>query len=333
MRAFLTFALLPMLYVLPAQAQPAQPLDPVVIEALTQLRADDVRVATIAYGIATASAEICPVTQPLTGMVVHDLSQYTDRFRDGAVRLFGADRGIAVEGVVSGSPADRAGLKPNDLLVAIDTVGLDRLPGSKDHMPSVRAWIDQAMADGKAVVRLVRDGRPMTIALDGVKGCASQIEIRPSEEFNGWADGTTAQLSSAMVDFTRDDDELATVIAHEMAHNILRHRARLNAAGLQRGLLARFGRNARLVRQTEIEADRLAVYLIARAGHDPHAATRFWDRLLDQHGPGIIADGTHLGRSKQMALVEGVAREVDALRAAGQPLVPPLLKGPPPPLD
>lgn len=315
----------------PATAAPLS--DDTAIEVLRQLRADDVRLATIADRIARASADICPVRQPLPGLVVHDLGQYTSGFRAAARALFGANSGIAIEGVVPGSPAEAAGVQADDRLLAIDDVRVDALEGDADHMPAVRTAIDRAMTDGSARLELERGGRRLLVAVSGAPGCASRVEIRPSETYNGWADGTTAQLSSAMVDFTRDDDELATVIAHEMAHNVLRHRARLDAAGLSRGLFGQVGRNARLIRATEMEADRLGVYLMARAGFDPHAAARFWDRLLKEHGAGILADGTHLGRRKQVALVTGVAQEVDALKAAGKPLMPPLLAGPLPPLD
>ncbi|AHE52895.1 M48 family metallopeptidase [Sphingomonas sanxanigenens] len=315
----------------PATAAPLS--DDTAIDVLRQLRADDIRLATIADRIARASAAICPVTQPLPGLVVHDLGQYTSGFRDAARSLFGADKGIAIEGIVPGSPAEAAGVQADDRLLAIDDARFDALQGDDDHMPAVRAAIDRAMADGRGRLELERGGRRLAITVDGVPGCVSRVEIRPSEAYNGWADGITAQLSSAMVDFTQDDDELATVIAHEMAHNILRHRVRLNEAGVSRGLFAQVGRNARLTRATEIEADRLGVYLMARAGFDPHAAARFWDRLLRQHGAGILADGTHLGRRKQVALVTGVAHEIDALKAAGKPLMPPLLAGPLPALD
>ena len=321
--------LLPMLLSPAGDAEGGKPGDPLVKEALIALRADDVRVATIAWRIAVGSADICSVVQPLSGMVVHDLGQYTDRFRDGAAQLFGGTRGIAIQGVVPGSPAALAALRPNDRLLAIGDTMLDPLPGDGDHMPMVRAAIDAAMAEGKARAVLLRDCRRIEVDLAGVKGCASRVEIRASADYNGWADGVTAQLSSAMVDFTRDDDELAVVVAHEMAHNILRHRERLDAAGGGPGR----GRTAQRVRATEMEADRLAVYLVARAGFDPDAAARFWDRLLREHGPGILASGTHLGRRDQVAWVTGVARDIAVLRAAGQPLLPPLLGKPLPPFD
>jgi hypothetical protein len=46
---------------------------------------------------------------------------------------------------------------------------------------------------------------------------------------------------------------------------MLRHRTRLDSGGVAY-FLGNFGRNARLIRETESEADRLSVYLLDRAG-------------------------------------------------------------------
>src|SRR3546814_17247433 len=73
------------------------------------------------------------------------------------------------------------------------------------------------------------------------------------------SDVCSSDLNQGLVDFSPDDAELAAAIAHELAHNILRHRARLDAAGVDRGLAKQFGRNARMFKQTEIEADRPSV--------------------------------------------------------------------------
>src|SRR3546814_2491582 len=81
---------------------------------------------------------------------------------------------------------------------------------------------------------------------------------------------------------------LAAAVAHELAHNILRHRERLDAADVARGLFKGFGRSARLFRQTEIEADRLSAWPMRGAGYDPPAAVRFWGRF-----------GTRGGRSEE----------------------------------
>src|SRR3546814_7590243 len=63
---------------------------------------------------------------------------------------------------------------------------------------------------------------------------------------------------------------VAAPIAHELAHNILRQRERLEAKGVNYGLLSGIGRNVGYFRQTELEADILSVSLPANAHYDPH---------------------------------------------------------------
>src|SRR3546814_10543788 len=64
---------------------------------------------------------------------------------------------------------------------------------------------------------------------------------------------------------------VAAPIAHELAHNILRHRERLEAKGVNYGLLSGIGRNVGYFRQTELEADILSVSLLANANYDPRS--------------------------------------------------------------
>jgi predicted Zn-dependent protease len=100
--------------------------------------------------------------------------------------------------------------------------------------------------------------------------CASTFWVDRRAKKDAGADGDQVRVTSGLIDFLTEDDELAAVIAHELAHNQLGHPAQLD--GLKKG-------RAKLVRETEIEADRLAVWLLANAGYDPQAAIRMWTRL------------------------------------------------------
>src|SRR3546814_20470345 len=79
-----------------------------------------------------------------------------------------------------------------------------------------------------------------------------------------------------------------------------------------------FGRNARLIRTTEIEADRLSVVLLANAGQDPMAAARLWRDHGKRPGDGgLLAGTTHRGLDDRIPLGE---------REAG--MIPPDSPGP-----
>jgi predicted Zn-dependent protease len=109
-------------------------------------------------------------------------------------------------------------------------------------------------------------------------------------------------------------------MAHEFAHNILRHRDRLNAARASRGVLG-VGRGVSSIRQTEIEADRLSVYLMERAGYDPGAAVRFWTRY-GPHPLNFLRSRDHPAWRERVRLMEVEIAKIRAARAAGRTPAP-----------
>lgn len=112
--------------------------------------------------------------------------------------------------------------------------------------------------------------------------------------------------------FFADYPEWVTVpIAHELAHNILRHRERLEAKGVNYGLLSGVGRNVRYFRQTEIEADILSVSLLANAGYDPKIALLFWRAFGPVHGAGILRSRSHPAWKDRVATMERAIAELE----------------------
>jgi predicted Zn-dependent protease len=72
----------------------------------------------------------------------------------------------------------------------------------------------------------------------------------------------------------RDEDELAAVLAHELAHLITEHCIFMPS---QRGL----HHSETSSERAELDADLLGIQLMARAGYDPRAAIGLWERALD----------------------------------------------------
>jgi predicted Zn-dependent protease len=167
-----------------------------------------------------------------------------------------------------------------------------------------------------------RRGEDLTLDVGSEAGCATRFQLIPSRRLNAQADGRYVQVTTAIAEYVADDDELAAVIAHEFAHNILGHRVRLDQAHVSRGFFANFGSNASRIRETETEADRFSIYLLDRAGYDPGAAVRFWERF-GRRGLNFLGSPTHPNRQRRIALLQGEIDAVRAARARGEAPVPP----------
>jgi len=294
--------------------------------SLLAMRALDQRVATIGYRLATAGRGLCATHQNLPGFAVHDLSQYGASFRPAAIRAFGLDAGPGILALVPGSPAERAGLRLDDVLLSLDGQALPHGdPGrsrSFDRMAQILDMLDTAFADGSAEIEIRRAGARLALHVGTEPGCASRFQLIPSGRLNAEADGRYVQVTTAIASYVADDAELAAVLAHEFAHNILGHRVRLDAARVSRGFFGNFGRNAARIRETEIEADRYSVYLLDRAGYDPEAAVRFWTRF-GQRGLNFLGSPTHPNWRARIASFETEIAAIRRAHAEGQEPVPP----------
>lgn len=107
--------------------------------------------------------------------------------------------------------------------------------------------------------------------------------------------------------YTQDDDGIATVMGHEIAHAIARHgnermsqslllelgaktlaeamasqpEKTRNLASQAFGLTTNFGVALPFNRSRESEADRIGLTLMGRAGYDPRKAIEFWQRFSE----------------------------------------------------
>jgi hypothetical protein len=285
-------------------------------DSLVGLTALDQRVATIGHRLAVASLDLCADREWLAGMALHDLSQYGAGYRAAAIRAFGLDAGPAVLALAEGGPAAQAGLRVNDVVLRVDGAALPRgeagPAGSFATVERILDALDRAFADGEAALLVRRADATLTVPVRAERGCATRFQLVPSRRLNALADGRYVQVTAAIGAYVADDQELAAVLAHEFAHNVLRHRARLDAAGVERGFLGNFGRNARLIRDTETEADRLSVYLLERAGYDAAAPVRFWSRF-GRRGLNFLGSPTHPNWRRRIALFQ---TEIDVIRRA-----------------
>ncbi len=298
---------------------PAGGLDAASLEAL---RAIDLRLATIAHRLVTANAPLCQDQAPATGMVVHAINQYDRDTQPAARQVFGFSAPIAVEGVVPGSPAAAAGVSADDGLLSI---GPRALTASTAPPSSVDRDLALSLLEGAASpvrVTVTRGGgEARDIAINAPAGCRSRFEVLLGPAMTAQADGKVVQIGVRFFERYRDD-EVAVIVAHELAHNILRHRVRLEAAGVKGGLLGEIGRNASLGQAAELEADQLGVVLLYNAGYDSASAARFWQQRGGDIDGGLFRSRTHPATKRRVAAIDTAAA---SLTEQQRPVIPPIL--------
>ncbi|MBC3941296.1 M48 family metalloprotease [Sphingomonas albertensis] len=272
-------------------------------------REEDGRVADIAFRLAVAGSKWCEVTEPTLGLVLQHLSQFEPGDRAGLVTGYALDRGPGVIVVVPAGPT--AGIvEPGDVLLAIDGTAL---PPEVDLPARFDARIAHARADAIAdplaaktapfTITLLRRGVVSTVRVTPVSGCPSYVHLARSRQRNAYADGRHVFLTTGLVARMRDDDELAFVVAHEMAHNILRHATLMRSDSVKHGLGHTLGTSGRIVRQAERDADTLAGALMIDAGFDPVRGAAVLARLGNDLGLFAAHDSAGRRIAAMQALV------------------------------
>lgn len=274
------------------QGHAAAPADLAAYQALAQ---QDLRLATIGYRLAKANAPFCDRKMQNPGWVLHDEAQYPDKGLAKTAFVFRAP--VAISSVVAGGEAERLGLGAGDGIVAVNGINvtapdLVKMERATARVERIQTALNDAFAkSGAVIVSVVTTAGAADVKLQPTAVCKSQFWVDTKSKLDAGADGLSVRVTEGLMTLTaKDDAELAAVVAHEMSHNLLGHRDRLAATG----------RGNKQVLTTEMEADRLSVWLMKNAGYDPAAALRFIERYGRKTGLGIFSDGTHLRwRSRQ----------------------------------
>ncbi len=287
-------------------------------QRLQTLIALDRHVAEVAFNLALANAELCPAPAPRAGWLLHAASQYSADLRPEAERLYGLDGALpGVSVVIDGSPAAVAGLQVGDVITAVDGVPMeaarDRTGANFDDLARNLDVLDTAMAGSDPVrLKVFRQGTTLTTELTPILTCSYETQVDSSPDIRARADGRRIFISSAFAAYAGTPDTLAFVLGHELAHNILGHPAAM------RGLNLAPWR----IEQSENAADRVGLFLMARAGYDVRTVPDFLRRLGEDHWQMRYPQWGHASAQARARAMEDVVAEIESLRAADRPLTP-----------
>lgn len=302
---------------------------------LRQLITQQDQLYRVAAPLLTYNTPLCRgYERNLLGFTAKNMYSYPPDYTDAAAAL-GLNEHLMVTGVLPDSGAATKGIRRNDILLA---AGNKDMPAGPDAERQAAIVLSPLVRGNQPVkLTLERDGRKITTTVPLTLACAFNIELGNSDNINSYADGRRVLVTRGMLNFTSSDDELAYVIAREIAHNALGHIIQQRMVATAGGIidnLTRMQPDATVVAGTgglrpypqnlDIEADTLALYMLARAGYNIDNAPSFWRKLAEQYPASIPNAHTALHPHVQ-ARLNAMAQTVQAIRNkqdTQQPLEP-----------
>jgi Peptidase family M48/PDZ domain len=282
-----------------------------------------VRLHDVAFPLLVAAADWCPVDQEQTyGFLIVEIKN-----PNGQTEVEGGN-GVSVAYVHPQSPAVSAGVMPGDRLIRINERTVDGMRAEEVSELIQRMTVARIQP---LQLDVVRGGHRHTLNLMAVPACQFLVQLIESDQINGIADGKHIGVTTGTMRFVSSEDELAWVVAHEIAHNVLNHsqNARLRVM-LHAFLSATTGVPGDLAgtmpprRSLEAQADYVGAYIMARAGYDVRAIKQFWRKLerlrSGETTPAIDMD--HPTTAERLAAFEVTLKEIEEKRDRGELLQP-----------
>lgn len=214
------------------------------------------RLNFVAFPVLRAASEFCDATKPFFGLSAAPSD--SPLVPKGKPPRHAADTSVRVLYAVPGSPADLAGIRPDDVILSVNGVALTSR-GSQFLFDVMEDFHDMRLVVQRGTERHLRWISPVEI-------CDIELDLALSTATVAWARHSQVTLSEGMLRFIENEDELAFVISHEVSHVILSHSA------------SSFGRGSATL---EREADRTGLYLMARAGYDEGRGADLLLRMAD----------------------------------------------------
>jgi len=218
------------------------------------------RLLRVSRPILLANHELCPNTLSNIGLKTHALKDYNKRLRDGAQRELEVTSEPTIFQIAQGSPAEKADLRAGDIIRNTKGKALND------------SDIYKALAKGDALKK-DRGGSLSSLKVIPDIACGYRVRLAQSSAVNAYADGYNITITTGMMTFVENDEELALIIGHEMAHNTMGHVRKIIGNYILSGL------STRHTRQFESEADYVGLYFAKRAGYNIENVEDFWRRL------------------------------------------------------
>lgn len=306
------------------------------------------RVNAIAAKIRLANANICEdFSAPFYGFdvwTIQDFEKINDLERKVLTNSFQLRENLKVKHVTKDSPADKGGLMFGD---EIDEINGDKI--KTGYLTKIRESFYEILEKHKNKtlnIKVWRDKKFANVTINPVKACKSVAFVTFGNEINAYADGNNIFITRGMLNFTKDDLEIATVISHEIAHNTMHHidmkqnNATIGAIfgaviditaaiyGINtNGDFTRMGSDIAgrsYSVEFEQEADYVGTYYLYNAGYNIENSSNFWRRMAAENPDAIFTKTTHPSSPERFVAINQTVNEIKRKVANNEILKPDL---------
>lgn len=306
--------------------------------ALQQNVRDSSRIQDVSFPLLEAAVPFCAakVTRSI-GLDVVTVYDYAASFQSSAREVLSAGMAVSIVSVASYGPAAEAGMQSKDIITAVNDNPLVTGPNATAIFDNL---LREEMASGEPIKISVRRGeQTLELQVTPLMVCDYPVALVLSDELNAYADGHNVYITRRMLRFTDSDKELALVIAHELAHNIMGHIDKrqqnsligtiidlaVNSQGFNtQGYFSDLTGNA-YSHAFEAEADYVGMYILARTGMDLDGASYFWRRMAVESPANIDSHtSSHPATAERFLALEQAVTEISQKKESGVPLNPEL---------
>lgn len=263
------------------------------------------RIKGVSFRLMVAAAEFCDERKTYGyGFILANNHSFGKEMTATAEKLYGLDASAQILSVTPGSPAYEAGLIEGDVIARVNG---KPVAAGRDSVATVSRFLETSGSTG--VDLEIAGPNPRRVRVAPVPVCGYAVEVMNSDKVNAYADGQRIRITRGVLWFVNQDAELAMVLAHELAHNVMGHA----------GTLRSFFDDKK---SREADADYVGLFIMARAGFEIEKAPNFWRRIAATFPRMIDSSASHPIMPYRFVAHRKATEEIRRMEADGLPLVP-----------